>query len=255
MATQLISIQKHPISDQITESVHARDLHSFLAVARDFSTWIRNRIKQYGFEENVDYVFAPQNGGPKKGSGGHNALECFISLDMAKELAMVERNAKGREARRYFIDCEKKYRQQNNTAVLVDKITPLFNGPDVRLQALIDTYKQLCARQNKTVHVEAMIKNYLGVRSLKPLTPDQSDRAIIMLQQLMAMESDAGWNDDQLAHIPFSMLYQLCNQAAYVHRLTNQLTSMSHAIGNTLDEVEGYMGHSMSSDPIRNRSH
>lgn len=83
-------------------SVNARDLHEFLNSGQDYSEWIKNRINKYSFTENQDYIIqtAYTKGRPRK--------EYFITLDMAKELCMVENNERGKEARRYFIECEKK---------------------------------------------------------------------------------------------------------------------------------------------------
>ncbi len=89
--------------------VSARDLHGYLGVGRDFTTWIKERIEKYQFEENTDFIIvsiAPQNGGTKR--GGHNKVDYVLRLDMAKELSMIENNDRGREARKYFIECEKK---------------------------------------------------------------------------------------------------------------------------------------------------
>jgi anti-repressor protein len=88
------------------QTVNARDLHAFLEVGRLFAAWLPDRIDQYGFIENVDYVVFSEAG--KNPTGGRPAKEYAISLDMAKELSMVERNEKGKEARRYFIECEKR---------------------------------------------------------------------------------------------------------------------------------------------------
>lgn len=89
--------------------VSARDLHEYLGVGRDFTTWIKERIEKYQFEENTDFTIvsiAPQNWGTKR--GGHNKVDYVLRLDMAKELSMIENNDRGREARKYFIECEKK---------------------------------------------------------------------------------------------------------------------------------------------------
>lgn len=101
--TQLIKLAESDIANEHIKTVNAKDLHEFLGVGRDFSTWIKNRIEKYGFVENQDYVKIPENQPPQNGGGEiqrlQNKIEYFISLDMAKELSMVENNEKGREAR------------------------------------------------------------------------------------------------------------------------------------------------------------
>ena len=94
-----------------TPLCNARDLHVFLQVGRDFSDWIKYRIAQYGFVEGDDYllVFGSPNLGNQKGRGGNRrtVADYNLTLDMAKELAMVENNERGRQARRHFIACER----------------------------------------------------------------------------------------------------------------------------------------------------
>jgi anti-repressor protein len=100
------------------KAVSARELHEFLEIGKDFSTWIKNRIDEYDFTENEDYSLLP-NFGEQNGRGGHNKIEYALSIDMAKELSMVEKNAKGKQARRYFIAIEKKATQTQ--PVMLDK--------------------------------------------------------------------------------------------------------------------------------------
>lgn len=88
------------------ETVNARDLHIFLESGRDFPTWITQRIEKYEFNKGLDFTTIRG-----KSSGGRMPLEYHISLDMAKELSMVENNEKGRQARRYFIEVEKRAKQ------------------------------------------------------------------------------------------------------------------------------------------------
>jgi len=89
--------------------VSARELHGFLGVQTRFNDWIANRISEYGFVENRDYEsftkisVKPQSGRPSR--------DYAITLDMAKELSMVEKNEKGKQARRYFIECERRLRE------------------------------------------------------------------------------------------------------------------------------------------------
>lgn len=110
MTSEIFQLQAVAIDGTEQQTVNARELHAFLEVGKDFSTWIKDRIEKYGFEENIDFVtFSPNLG--KTSSGGRPAIEYHISLSMAKELSMVERNAKGKEARQHFIKCERKLKE------------------------------------------------------------------------------------------------------------------------------------------------
>lgn len=110
----LIKIEQENVDGRLTQTVNARDLHSFLEVGRDFPTWVKDRIQSYGFVENKDFLIFAGIG--ENLLSGRPAREYHLSLDMAKELAMVERNDKGQQARRYFIECEKKYLQNQMIA-------------------------------------------------------------------------------------------------------------------------------------------
>lgn len=93
--------------------VNARLLHEQLGVGRDFSTWIKGRISKFGFVEGVDFTISDtihQNGGLV--NGGYKSIkEYTLTIDMAKELAMIENNEIGRMVRKYFIKCEKALKQ------------------------------------------------------------------------------------------------------------------------------------------------
>lgn len=109
---ELIKIEKSNVGGDLIETVNARELHQFLEVGKMFANWIKDRIEQYNFIENLDYVVFAETGNNL--SGGRPSKEYAISIDMAKELAMVERSDKGREVRRYFIECEKRLKQVTN---------------------------------------------------------------------------------------------------------------------------------------------
>jgi phage anti-repressor protein len=130
---ELIHIEAREIAGVVEQTCDARNLHSFLEVGKDFSTWIKDRIEQYGFVEGKDFcsflsesrdvcspvsgsVGSPQNRG--KPLGGRPSIEYSLTLDMGKELAMVERTEKGKQARQYFLECERRAKsgvQQNAT--------------------------------------------------------------------------------------------------------------------------------------------
>lgn len=97
------------IQNQSVQLINARELHNFLQSKQHFSDWIKKRISDYGFEENLDFI-----GVHKKmiteagffGSRQKEVKEYHITLDMAKELCMLERSEIGRQARRHFIKME-----------------------------------------------------------------------------------------------------------------------------------------------------
>ena len=92
--------------------VSARELHYFLENKRHFTDWMKSYISEnndYGFIKNVDFTrihvgVNPTNGVP--------IIDYVITIDMAKELSILQRTEKGKEARKYFIQCEKKLKQQ-----------------------------------------------------------------------------------------------------------------------------------------------
>jgi phage anti-repressor protein len=99
---ELIKISEH----NGKRAVNARELHFFLESKREFATWIKDRITRYGFVENQDYVVFDEF--VKNPSGGRPQKEYALSINCAKEISMVEGNAKGKQARQYFIEQEEK---------------------------------------------------------------------------------------------------------------------------------------------------
>lgn len=90
----LPQIQAH---NTLIQAVNARELHAFLQNKRQFADWIKQRISEYDFVENQDFVSFSQN--CEKPKGGRPTTEYAITLDMAKELSMVERNEQGELSR------------------------------------------------------------------------------------------------------------------------------------------------------------
>ena len=130
---ELIKLTKN---SQGIETVNARELHAFLEVKTRFNDWIANRISEFGFSENKDFVSLTEN----LVSGGKQNI-FHISIDMAKELSMLERNDKGKQARLYFIECE--------------RIAKAKQVPQSFAEAL-----QLAANQAKQLEAQAAKVNY-----------------------------------------------------------------------------------------------
>jgi phage anti-repressor protein len=96
---QIIKVQKNGVS--------AWDLYTFLEVESNFATWIKRRFTDYGFAEGKDFIpFLEQS------TGGRPREDYILSIDTAKEIAIVEKTEKGREIRKYLIAVESAYRKQ-----------------------------------------------------------------------------------------------------------------------------------------------
>ncbi len=87
--------------------VYGSELHEILGVKSNYRDWVKNRLNDCEAIENEDFqIFA------KNLAKGRPAQDHIIKLDTAKEMAMLERNEKGKQVRRYFIGVEKKYKAQ-----------------------------------------------------------------------------------------------------------------------------------------------
>ena len=122
----LPTIQEHK---ELVQAVSARDLYQFLQPTERFSSWFDRQL-QYGFENGVDYL-----GCKVFNTLARQELQDFhISIDMAKEISMIQRSQKGKQARQYFIECERRATQ------------PTFQIPQTLSEAL-----RLAATQAETI--------------------------------------------------------------------------------------------------------
>lgn len=91
------------LNDNQEPVVSGRQLHEALGVNSRYTTWF-DRMKEYGFTEGQDFL--PNLG---KSTGGRQATDHIIKLDMAKEIAMIQRTERGKQVRQYFIQVEKDF--------------------------------------------------------------------------------------------------------------------------------------------------
>lgn len=158
---ELIKIESAEIGGETIQTCNARDLHTKLGVGKDFSTWIKDRIEKYGFEEGGDFVrFSPNSG--KTPSGGRPTVEYYISLPMAKELSMVENSEIGREVRRYFIDCERIAKQVTVRPVVCYE-TGRIEAAFLVAEKLANVFK--VSQERAAVHALAAIEKDIGMEA------------------------------------------------------------------------------------------
>lgn len=100
-------------NDAKEKLINARELHKELNNKRQFADWIKQRIDKYKFLENQDFV--KLHNFVMVGNLKRPQIDYYLTIDMAKELCMVENNENGRKIRRYFIEVEKRYREIINT--------------------------------------------------------------------------------------------------------------------------------------------
>lgn len=123
-------------------TVLARDLHEFLEVQTPYHKWFP-RMCEYGFSENIDYMMMDKNvlrsDGTKMPQVQHDAQ---LTIEMAKEICMLQRNERGKQARQYFIQLEKDW-----------------NSPElVMARALKMANSRIGSLEERTVHLEQKIE-------------------------------------------------------------------------------------------------
>lgn len=94
---------KIEVNDNQEQIVSGRELHMFMGIETRYDTWF-NRMLQYGFEEGKDFCSKMS-----ESTGGRPSTDHFMKIDMAKELCMLARNEKGKQARQYFLEVEREW--------------------------------------------------------------------------------------------------------------------------------------------------
>ncbi|KAF1717916.1 phage antirepressor Ant [Pseudoxanthomonas yeongjuensis] len=188
----LIPLQQRSLAGEAVQTVNARDLHVFLRIGRDFSTWLRARIEQYGFVENGDFVCSSIQRS-KQGRGGHNRLDYHLTIDMAKELAMVERSDRGKEARQYFLECER--RAQALPSPLEPTIGEVLRNPE-HLRDL------LLGQTERVLQLEATVAEHRPqVAAMERMASADGDTNLSKTAKVLGMQpmtfirwlADKGW--------------------------------------------------------------
>ncbi|MDM7517270.1 antA/AntB antirepressor family protein [Lentilactobacillus sp. TOM.63] len=129
-------------------AVDGRDLHDFLEVKERYNDWFRD-MQKYGFTENVDFISF--TGKKVKPQGGRPQVNHALTLDMAKELSMIQRTDRGKQARQYFIAMEKQAKSKQQL--------PLPKDYPSALRALADSMEENQKLKPAADYTQKMLAN------------------------------------------------------------------------------------------------
>lgn len=177
---QIVSTFTGFLAGKVQYMVNARDLHQFLGSKKDFSSWLKNRINEYKFNEEQDFISFTQIG--EREVGATTRKEYHISLDMAKELSMVERTERGRKARQYFIAMEQKaVTTHNNLAELNSRLKDGIFSHNMRYRQM---YRYL---QKELTHEEIARCMQISTRMVRNLYREMRDLELLPSQEIFVL--------------------------------------------------------------------
>ena len=134
--------------------VSGRELHEFLDLGTKYADWFP-RMVEYGFAESVDFVVIPKKEKDDTAFGGYRtSIDHALKLDMAKELSMIQRNEKGKQARQYFIRVEK---ELNSPERIMARALKMADNEIRNLQLVtVEQTKQIQAMKPKALFADAV---------------------------------------------------------------------------------------------------
>ena len=130
---ELIPVTENENSEVV---VSGRDLHEFLEIGTQYTKWFE-RMTEYGFEENEDFVALSQKRLTAQGNQTEY-VDHILKLDMAKEISMIQRNEKGKQARQYFLQIEKAW---NSPEMIMKRALQFADKKIVKLETQIEKDK------------------------------------------------------------------------------------------------------------------
>lgn len=149
---ELIKVNKE------NNTVSARELHEFLEIGTRFDKWF-GRMCEYGFVEKVDYEKIVSEVHGQKRPRTYEQADYEITIDMAKEISMIQRTKKGKQARQYFIQCEKFIQDSK----LTEEFKYYRKTGKIARKDLTDTIKEKLQPSNQFVYGNYTELGYLKV--------------------------------------------------------------------------------------------
>ena len=199
------------IYDNDRPTVSARDLHEFLEVSTKYADWF-HRMCEYGFSDGVDYFSFLRN--RSDGLPGKPLTDHQLTIDMAKELCMIQRNEKGKQARQYFLQLERDWNSPEKVMAralkIADKKILYLESENARQKQLIGELKP------KADYVDTILRNK-GLVTITQISKDygMSGRAMNKLLAEMGIQykQSGQW-----------LLYSKYHDKGYTHSETINIT-------------------------------
>lgn len=139
------------VTDSGNKVVDRRELHAALQSKQDFSTWVKKRLGECDAVEGVDFDRFHK----KMEANNATIIEYTIKLETAKEMAMLERNAKGKQVRRYFIKVDEKYKEEKALPLtLQQQIQTIAKGTDELYQKVGEVEKSVSAVKDEMAEIK-----------------------------------------------------------------------------------------------------
>ncbi|BAN73857.1 MULTISPECIES: antA/AntB antirepressor family protein [Lacticaseibacillus] len=149
--------------DDGTIAVSGRELHDFLEVDTPYTQWF-DRMIDYGFTENTDFKGLSQKS--EKPIGGRPRIDHVMTLDMAKEVAMIQRTDRGKQARQYFIEIDKQAHHD-------------MTGLSPATRAAVAATQALAAQERRLNRVDAKVNAISDIVSISTMDWRRATRDII----------------------------------------------------------------------------
>lgn len=159
MMTELVKVKQ---DDKGNVIVSGRDLHEFLEVNTQYTKWF-DRMVDYGFAENTDFVAISQKRLTAQGNET-TYTDHALTLDMAKEISMIQRTEKGKQARRYFIQVEKAYRKERELPQTPEERLALTMEVTLRLDKRVKEAEQRVKKAEEDIN---FLKNTSEIDSVQ----------------------------------------------------------------------------------------
>lgn len=193
--------------------VNGRELHEALEVKTAYKDWFP-RIIEYGFQKDVDYTEVIEKVEAQKRARTYEQINHAIKLDMAKEIAMIQRNAKGKEVRKYFIQVEKDF---NSPEKIMARALKIAEGKLNVLQLENTQQKQIIGElKPKADYLDTILQNK-GLVTITAIAKDYGMSGEKMNEKLHELGVQYNQSKQWL-------LYSKYHNQGYTHSETIELT-------------------------------